>query len=532
MQEKVIDTKICRQCLNSFDIMDIDLDYLDKLSPIVAWQKFELPVPTMCPDCRKIQRLAWRNEKNIFKRKCDKSGNDIIAIFPPNSPFKIYDEKIWNSDDWDPKDYGQDFDFNRWFFEQFEELLLKVPLASKASAFCENSDYCNACTAIKNCYLAFSANASEDTLYSVDIVRVKSCTDCFGIIDSENCYECIVASGCYNVEHSYDVKNCSDSRFLLTCDWCSDCYWCFNLTNAQFHIYNIWYTKEEYFEALKNLISLSISDQKNQFEAFYNGKYVKLPLPNIGSERVLDSENVINSQNVSYSRHVRGSQDVRYCQKMQVPTVNLAMDYTWFGNNATNIYYSQQVWNNASNILFSVGVFNEVSNILYSSYCNYSVNDCFGCIGIRNSAYCILNKQYTKEEYEILVPKIIEHMKKTGEWWEFFPSKLSPHCYDNSVCQIIKPLTENEAVSQWFNWSGYKSPFPKVEKVIKASQLPDDISKIPDDILNWAIECETSWKPFRIVKPELEFYRRHKLPIPKKHQDQRYLERLKWFFNY
>jgi hypothetical protein len=25
--------------------------------------------------------------------------------------------------------------------------------------------------------------------------------------------------------------------------------------------------------------------------------------------------------------------------------------------------------------------------------------------------YCILNKQYTKEEYEILVPKIIEHMK-------------------------------------------------------------------------------------------------------------------------
>jgi len=30
--------------------------------------------------------------------------------------------------------------------------------------------------------------------------------------------------------------------------------------------------------------------------------------------------------------------------------------------------------------------------------------------------YCILNKQYSKEEYEELVPKIIEHMQKTGEW--------------------------------------------------------------------------------------------------------------------
>ncbi|EKD44679.1 MAG: hypothetical protein ACD_71C00046G0002 [uncultured bacterium (gcode 4)] len=157
---------------------------------MIAGQKFEIQTPTMCPECRKIQRLAWRNEKNIFKRKCDATGKDIIAIFPPDSPFKIYDEKVWNSDIWDAKEYGRDFDFNRSFFEQFSELLLQVPIASKASALCENSDYCNACTSLKNCYLAFSANNSEDTSYSVDIVRANSCIDCFGIIDSENCYEC------------------------------------------------------------------------------------------------------------------------------------------------------------------------------------------------------------------------------------------------------------------------------------------------------------------------------------------------------
>jgi hypothetical protein len=44
--------------------------------------------------------------------------------------------------------------------------------------------------------------------------------------------------------------------------------------------------------------------------------------------------------------------------------------------------------------------------------------------------------------------------------------------------------------------------------------------------LNWAIECEITKKPFRIVKQELEFYRKYNLPVPKKHPDQRHLERL------
>jgi len=64
-------------------------------------------------------------------------------------------------------------------------------------------------------------------------------------------------------------------------------------------------------------------------------------------------------------------------------------------------------------------------------------------------------------------------------------------------------------------------PFPRVEKTIPASKLPSDISEIPDDILNWAVECEITKKPFRIIKQELEFYRKHSLPIPKRHPDQR-----------
>ena len=182
--------------------------------------------------------------------------------------------------------------------------------------------------------------------------------------------------------------------------------------------------------------------------------------------------------------------------------------------------------------------------MLYSDNCLNNSRNCFGCIGLKNNdEYCILNKQYTKEEYETLVPKIIEHMMKTGEWGEFFPSSMSPFGYNETVAmeyypisppltppyqgggEEVPPLTRGR-LGGGFNWSTYESPPPKVDKVIPADKLPSNIEDIPDDILNWAIECEVTKKPFRIIQQELGFYRKHHLPIPRRHPDQRHLDRM------
>ena len=49
-------------------------------------------------------------------------------------------------------------------------------------------------------------------------------------------------------------------------------------------------------------------------------------------------------------------------------------------------------------------------------FCCQNVANLFGCVGLKNKQYCILNKQYTKEEYETLVVRIIQQMQQTGEW--------------------------------------------------------------------------------------------------------------------
>lgn len=74
------------------------------------------------------------------------------------------------------------------------------------------------------------------------------------------------------------------------------------------------------------------------------------------------------------------------------------------------------------------------SDIWYSDSC-FSSHNCFGCVGMKNAKCAIFNKKYSKETFEPLRTKIIEHMKKTGEYGEFFPMEISPFRYNETIAQ-------------------------------------------------------------------------------------------------
>jgi hypothetical protein len=52
--------------------------------------------------------------------------------------------------------------------------------------------------------------------------------------------------------------------------------------------------------------------------------------------------------------------------------------------------------------------------MIYCDSCDACKN-CFGCTGLKHKEYCILNKQYTPEEYEQKVSKIIDKMIQDKE---------------------------------------------------------------------------------------------------------------------
>jgi len=72
---------------------------------------------------------------------------------------------------------------------------------------------------------------------------------------------------------------------------------------------------------------------------------------------------------------------------------------------------------------------------------------------------------------------------------------------------------------------------PENMDIIFAKDLPDNIDEVNDSILEKAIICEITKRPFRISKKELEFYKKHSLPLPKTHYDIRHLNRLKYLPN-
>lgn len=57
---------------------------------------------------------------------------------------------------------------------------------------------------------------------------------------------------------------------------------------------------------------------------------------------------------------------------------------------------------------------------------------------------------------------------------------------------------------------------------IKAKNLPNSIEDIDDSILQKAIICDKSKRPFRIVKPELSFHRLYGVALPREHPDVRH----------
>ena len=87
------------------------------------------------------------------------------------------------------------------------------------------------------------------------------------------------------------------------------------------------------------------------------------------------------------------------------------MDGDAVGANAEYVYESINSALNCYKTIFSIRCWASRDN-LFLNECD-SCFCCFACIGLRNKQYCILNKQYTREEYEVLVPRIIEHMMKS-----------------------------------------------------------------------------------------------------------------------
>ncbi|MGC9603142.1 MAG: hypothetical protein ABSF47_01575 [Minisyncoccia bacterium] len=527
------ETKICQNCKQNFTIEAEDFDF---------YKKIDVPPPTWCPDCRLQRRMIWWNERNLYHIKDAVSGKEILSGTHGFSGAKAVDKDYWFSDNWDQNAPGMDYDWEESFFLQFKRLLKNALIPSRFVVNLVNSDYCNNASDIKDSYLIFGCTFIEDSAYSGNSTQSRQLFDSSYITDSEVSYESIFNKKCFRAFFSSYCESSYDIYFCRDCIGCENCFGCVGLRNKKYHIFNKPYSKEEYEEELNKFrlnSHSSLEDIKKKVRDFW----LKFPVRYVRGQKNerCTGEYISNSKNVRESYYVNDGENLKYCQGLYSKGARDSYDHFRYGLNSELVYEATASGNHISRIKFCFEAFQNCSDVQYSFVVNNS-SHMFGCVGMHHKQYCILNKQYSKEEYEDLVPKIIKHMdempyiddkKRVYKYGEFFPPELSLYPYNDTVAEDFFPLSEVDAISKGFVWRSAGKRNYGVD--ISCDKLPDDITEEASsaDFENKVVSCahagtcaDHCTTAFRLTPQELQFYQAMRLPLPRLCPNCRYAMRV------
>ncbi|EKD63268.1 MAG: hypothetical protein ACD_51C00308G0001 [uncultured bacterium] len=491
---------ICKITNRQFEITPAEIALCDRMG---------IPYPTTCREERLRTQLAGRNEWGLYPRKCDATGEKILSVYRPDSPFIVYKNEYWWGSAWDAVSYGRDIDFAKPFFQQFAELQKVVPREGTTVFNSTNCEYNHHIRESKNCYLNSLIARCEDVYYSYWVVGDKDIYDCLCTNKSTLCYWCGDINngyGCIAVEES---NNCSDCYFSFQLRGCDHCIFCTNLATKSYYIFNQKCTREE-FESMKNkLFNGSYQTWTQSYEKFSE---MKKQTPH----RFMHS---LNHENCT-GDHIYNCKNCHDCyDSFNSEDCLNGLSY----DSSKDVHNSYSAGWTGCEVIYGCTVMRGSQDCAFCTYCWYSselrycdscvsCENCFGCIGLRHKKYCILNKQYSREEYENLVPRIIELMSRQGEWGEFFPPWLLPFAYNETAANDYMPLTEHEAVKLGYRWltKNKKEYIPST-----MANIPDNISEVSENITKEILACAHCSKNYKIIEKELKFYKTIGLPIPR-----------------
>ena len=453
-------------------------------------------------------------------------NNNMISRYPSNNRMGSIVSKQEYESLWDQMNL-MEIDSGMSFMEQLHSLR-KIFKHPNIITFGNNetSDFSDVVFGAKNAYLSFTIwGNSENIIYStICYINCRNILNSVRVTDnSENVYYSKIVTNSYNIFYSRYIDNSSDIRFSSNLIWCKHCIWCDNLINQSYCINNKSMGKEIYEQE-----KYKILNQKDNFNIFFasvNNKALNYESDNSSGVGILYSSNI---------------KDWFYVKRATEWRNLIFIDWI---NHANNYYDVFEAWVNSddfyavsnagtnSNHLYCCTQIESSSNLYYSyhmEFCSF----CLGCIGLKNKSYCILNKQYSKEERYEKVDEIFSQMEKDGTLGQFFPATMNPFYFNDTAAYLIDPtFTKEEVTAKGYLWrdEAIKVDIPEWMEIVKTSELgnyewfdTEGNWTIKADILKKVIQDEEG-NVYRIIPMEYKFLVKHGLPLPRKH----WLERMK-----
>jgi len=294
------------------------------------------------------------------------------------------------------------------FIEDFQKLYWSTPQDQNWTRQSENCDYGDIIVVSKNCFLCFNSANLENCLYCHSSKKSYDCNGMMFCTQCNMCYECIDSIRLNNCDYCQNSEGLSDCDYCIDCKSLNNCFGCVGLYHKKYHIFNKEYEKEDYFKKLKEIKAWP----EEKIEAEIEKLNLEWPHVYMHQNHTVNSfgDYVFQCKNCYFAFDAIECEDSFYVTDIVLERgTKDSCDCGPICNTAENCY----------GCCFC-GYINNCNHIYWCDYladCEWCTNvwdskHCFGCVYTKNKEYHILNKPYSKEEYE---KKVKEYKKELTE---------------------------------------------------------------------------------------------------------------------
>ncbi|MFH1404815.1 MAG: hypothetical protein ABIH21_01800 [Patescibacteria group bacterium] len=484
----------------------------------IGWyKKFNVPPSPFSPKARMWHLSSYMTTYQWWWNKHFDSGAPVLTYLHPKAGIRVLPDKEWFEKDFSST--NKEFTTQKPFFEIFRELQLGIPV--NATRNVKEPERSIATVSMGDVDSYFVAGCrSKKSYYGEDVLDQEGTIDANGSLNLTDCYHINHSQRMHGCKFAYECFDCMGSSFIFDCRNCENCFGAWNKRNAKYLWWNEQLTEEEWEKRYSevNLGSWKILSEikKKFFEV-------------MAQQAIWPADFNQHSENCSGEYMTKCTN----C-KMCVLGVDATDNWGCIGmynarGNAFSIVipgdnnYQSGMVGETSNCKFSSSLIRS-DDLEYSFNC-YNCEHCFGCVGLRHKKFHIFNKEYYEDEYWQKVDELKCSMLDRGEYGRPLPTNFSFGYFPESgiACYLGVELNDEEwtksGMLKFDPWDdgAYGEMRIDADNLVDRATLPDHVDEMDDEWTKKPIMDEGIKRPFAYLKPEMEFYRQHKIAPPRDH---------------
>jgi hypothetical protein len=342
------------------------------------------------------------------------------------------------------------------------------------------------------------------------VYNSESITDSYHVIHCERMYNC---------QYVRESKDCLNSLFLFDCRNCEFVFGGSNLRNKKYIWFNEQLSQAEWERRRAEVNTASRSAMKPYLEQF--------------ERLILDAvwpENFNVKAESCVGEYLTNCEDSKYVFYADGGARNNFWIAWLIGRAEHNAFVADPAHSRDTYCSTALANCHGCKFGVYSSRCKdieyclecFDCEYCFGCIGLRKKKFCILNKQYTEEEYWAKVDQIKCAMLDRGEYAEGVPSKFNLGWFPESgAAKYYESTPEFGAKIGAYQFDpesngAYGDELMMAREVRDVSQIPDDAKDL-DGWAGVALFDPAFNRRYSLLAPEIALYQKLKIAPPNTH---------------